>query len=104
MGNMYCIDDVTVKRVSPKINFIHPPERFVLEVRTSGAFDMVNLVRNGLPITDSADFFHFGDIYSPSTSTSNDLGHYVFDYSLSLGPETDFFLLEQGSYDGMIRS
>lgn len=97
---------ISVQRVSPRINFIHPPERLALEVTAVGSFSLPYIVRNGASSIgidfdiDPTTLLHFGDIYSANPTTTADLGHYIFDYDSVSGrlfnAEIDFFVLEQG--------
>ena len=74
--------------ITPELVIINPPEKLVLEVEASGAYERFNWERNGdtfsfipgaaFPIgTDR--YFNFFEVYVQHSTTSADLGLYEVD-------------------------
>ncbi len=70
--------------ITPQLIIIEPPERLVIEVQSSGAYDVINWARNGFDYTiDSLDFpissdrfFYFYEAYVREPTSMDDLGVY----------------------------
>ena len=68
-------------RISPFVTILHHPDKLVLQIRSTGAYQSINWFRNGQmllgatgPLPDT--FVHFGDIYVVDDTTVDDLGVY----------------------------
>ena len=97
--------DFRFQSLSPLYIFIHPPERFVLEGRSTGfyeEFPLDTLLVRGVSVDPPVSrFFHFGDIYTLTNTSVNDLGQYIFSRfptdPETRDPITENFILEQGT-------
>ena len=76
-------DTVTIARVSPEIIILRPPEKLVIEVRTTGEYQVHfwekgnNLFNSaGFPVMLPQDFPNFFEIFVRDDTTDDDLGIY----------------------------
>ncbi len=98
----YVDSNIEIERVTPFVSFIHLPERYVLEVRASGAYFQPAVARVSQSLLrPPSDFYHFSDIYSSGISTMDDIGYsymrfYTEDNRTISGIFTTFYVLEQG--------
>ncbi len=73
-----------LSRITPQLIIIEPPEKLVIEVQSSGAYDVINWRRNGVfysfsnpdfPIS-SDRYFYFYEAYVRESTSVDDLGLY----------------------------
>lgn len=92
-----------LEKISPTITFITPPEKLVLEIRTSGPFRHIRWKRNGIFLSKSPEriIAHFGEIYVKNNTNLQALGKY--DVSLvpaasgqAVPPMLSFFVVLPG--------
>ena len=65
------------ERVSPTSIVLVPPEKLMLEIRTSGRFFFVQWLRNGDPLflnNFAPNFVHFGEVFYDNVTTMEDVG------------------------------
>ena len=74
--------------VSPTTIILRPPEKLVIELRTTGGYFFVEWSRNGnqlaLPVESFVDF---GEIYVKDHTSMSDLGEYRATYALASGQQ-----------------
>ncbi len=82
--------------ITPQLIIIEPPERLVIEVQSSGAYDVINWGRNGFfyrfndpnfPIS-SDRFFYFYEAYVREPTSMDDLGVYEVNVVNAFGQNT----------------
>ncbi len=95
--------------VTPQLIIIEPPERLVIEVQSSGAYDLINWARNGAffifndPIS-SDRFFYFYEAYVREPTSMDDLGLYEVsvtpfsDQDTQLAPDQFFTVVRYGEF------
>ncbi len=82
--------------ITPQLIIIEPPERLVIEVQTSGAYDVINWARNGYSYTfndpdfpiSSDRFFYFYEAYVREPTSMDDLGLYEVNVLPAAGQDT----------------
>ena len=67
---------VFVNRVSPEVIFLRPPERLVIEIKTSGRILSLNWLQNSQPLTRQQEFYDHYNIFVRRETTQEDLGLY----------------------------
>ena len=77
---------LTFEALSPSTIILSPPEKLVLEVRTTGQYNFIVWTRNGIiaipdstaafPVSNTENFAHFSEIYVNDMTTMDDLGVY----------------------------
>ena len=90
--------------VSPTTIILRPPEKLVIEVRTTGGSRFVGWSRNGRPLPFLPEtFVDFGEIYVKDNTSMSDLGEYRVSYVLDSGQafstaqaRIQFFVIEPG--------
>ncbi len=98
--------------ITPQLIIIEPPERLVIEVQSSGAYDVIVWRRNGaayafndpdFPIS-SDRFFYFYEAYVREPTSMDDLGVYevevfnVADQDTQLAPDQFFTVVRYGEF------
>ncbi len=98
--------------ITPQLIIIEPPERLVIEVQSSGAYDVINWRRNGasytfndpdFPIT-SDRFFYFYEAYVRQPTSMDDLGLYEVNVfhaggqNTALAPDQFFTVVRYGEF------
>ena len=76
---LFIDENVSIEPVTPTTIIITPPEKLVLEIKTTGRFWFIQWRRNADPLflpNDAPNFVHFGDIYYTNMTTMQDLGIY----------------------------
>ena len=106
-------DTVIIERVSPEIIILRPPEKLVIEVRTSGEYEVHFWHKNenlfsltGFPVVLPDEFPNFAEIFVRDNTTNDDLGIYRVQPSLGANAQThtimpgtsgvDFAVIAQG--------
>ncbi len=98
--------------VTPQLIIIEPPERLVIEVQSSGAYDVILWRRNGAAYTfndpdfpiSSDRFFYFYEAYVREPTSMDDLGLYevlvfaVADQDTTLSPDQSFTVVRYGEF------
>ena len=76
-------DTITIARVSPAVIILRPPEKLVIEVRTTGEYQVHFWIRNenlfsesGFPVMFPQEFPNFFEIFVRDNTTDDDLGTY----------------------------
>ena len=98
-----------LKRVSPRVIVLDPPEKLVIETRASGGYRQFDWTRNshpfdlrpGQPFTVTLqEFPNFFEIFVRDPTTTNDLGVYEVDLVLNTGQasEIDFTVTPYSKY------
>ena len=70
-------ENPTGEPVSPTSIVLVPPEKLVLEIRTSGRFWFIQWLRNADPLflfNNAPNFVHFGEVFYDDETTMDDLG------------------------------
>ena len=89
---------------SPQVIVLNPPEKLVIETRSSGGYQQYDWQRNGhpfgtvgFPVTPQ-EFPNFVEIFVRDPTTTEDLGVYAADLSIAPGqaqiPDLEFFVTE----------
>ena len=107
-------DTLVSKRVSPATVVLNPPEKLVLEVEASGAYNVIEWDRNGVESSATAEgtdfqvqqpeeFPNFYEIYVRDPTTTDDLGIYTVEVLpggiFQLEPDTiEFTVLPYGEW------
>ena len=75
------------ERVSPPVVFLTPPEKLVLEVKTSGAYDFITWTRFGDRSfrQDLSELINFHEIFVRQPTTTSEYGTYRPFYSIEGG-------------------
>lgn len=89
------------ERGSPSVVFLTPPEKLVLEIRTSGPFHYIEWTRNGIragqPGFSPVILVQFGEVFVDTSTTAESLGQYdvnlVPPVGLNLVPPTISFVV-----------
>ena len=90
------------ERISPYVIFLLPPEKLVLEVRTSGGYSNIFWNRDSNPLGTSAapallsEFTHFFEIFVREPTTTSDYGTYDVFYSGAGGLGTIILVVPPG--------
>jgi hypothetical protein len=69
---------LTIEAASPAIVYLNPPEKLVLEIRSSGGYSRAHWSKvgnPGVPLSNMS-FVHFREIYYVESTTLADLGRY----------------------------
>ncbi len=82
--------------ITPQLIIIEPPERLVIEVQSSGAYDAIIWRRNGAGYTfndpdfpiSSDRFFYFYEAYVRESTSLDDLGLYEVSLLAASGQDT----------------
>jgi hypothetical protein len=79
VGNTLSIEPISASTI-----FLDPPEKLVLEIRSSGGYNRVRWSKVGDPgfSPPITSFAHFGEVYYVERTTLDDLGR----YSVQLDP------------------
>jgi len=96
----------TLERVSPRVIALNPPEKLVIETRSSGGYQLIDWLRNGntfgssgFPVTPQ-EFPNFFETFVREPTTMDDLGVYVADLQIAVGqsqiPDVQFFVTRYG--------
>ena len=75
----YAGESPTSEPVSPTSIVLVPPEKLVLEIRTSGRFFFIQWIRNANPVflfNDAPNFVHFGEVFYDDETSMQDLGSF----------------------------
>ncbi len=97
--------------ITPRLIIIEPPERLVVEVQSSGAYEVINWARNGafytfndpdFPIS-SDRFFYFYEAYVREPTSMDDLGVYEVNLlgtgqETTLAPDQFFTVVRYGEF------
>ena len=65
-----------MNRVSPEVIFLRPPERLVIEVKSSGRILRLDWQQNAQPLTMQQEFYDHYNIFVRGETTQEDLGLY----------------------------
>ncbi len=97
--------------ITPQLIIIEPPERLVIEVQSSGAYDVINWRRNGAAYTfndpdfpiSSDRFFYFYEAYVREPTSIDDLGLYEVNVltngqDTQLAPDQVFTVVRYGEF------
>ena len=90
------------QRVSPHVIFLKPPEKLVLEVKTSGGYSGVVWSRDGNTLGTGAapaplsEFTNFLEIFVHILTTTNDYGTYDVSYTGEGGIGTNIIVAPPG--------
>ena len=97
-----------LERISPRVIFLDPPEKLVIETRASGGYWQFDWERNSNPFTLAQaqpftvtlqEFPNFFEIFVREPTTANDLGVYEVDLVINTGsqvPPVDFAVTPYG--------
>ena len=100
---MYFTGPNTLERISPRVIVLNPPEKLVIETRTSGGYQHYDWVRNGHPAAFVGgfsaiieEFPNFFEIFVREPTTTDDLGVYAADFFITPGqaqvPDLEFIV------------
>ena len=68
---------ITAERVSPRLIFLRPPKKLVIEVKVKGRYSRILWHRNGTSVShDQASLINFKEIYAVEETSTLDFGHY----------------------------
>ncbi len=89
---LFAGDVLRLSSITPQLIIIEPPEKLVIEVQSSGAYDVILWRRNGASYTfndpdfpiSSDRFFYFYEAYVREPTSTDDLGLYEV-YVLNAG-------------------
>ena len=99
-----------LERVSPQVIVLSPPEKLVIETRSSGGYQQFDWNKNGNPFTlipgqpftvTLQEFPSFFEIFVREPTTPNDLGVYEVDLVINTGsqaPEVQFAVTQYSKY------
>ncbi len=95
---LFAGDMLRLSRITPQLIIIEPPEKLVIEVQSSGAYDVINWRRNGASYTfndpdfpiSSDRFFYFSEAYVREPTSVDDLGLYEVEVFNAGGQNTQF--------------
>ena len=99
-----------LERISSRLIVLDPPEKLVIETRTSGGYRQIDWTRNGEPFTTAQgqpftvtlqEFSNFFEIFVREPTTANDLGVYEVELipnSEPQVPEVDFTVTPYSKY------
>ena len=99
------INIIFLERISPKVIFLRPPEKLVIEVKVSGQYRNIRRQKNGvLQTIQPQQFPNYNEILVYSTTTQEDIG--LYEISVSFNPitqivslsELDFHVITPGTY------
>ena len=83
-------DTVIIERVSPEVIILRPPEKLIIEVRTSGEYEVHFWRRNenlfstaGFQVILPDEFPNFFEIFVRDNTTEDDLGIYRVQLTLT---------------------
>ncbi len=88
---------MTSEAISPSSIILLPPEKLVLEVRTTGRYFFTSWSRNGIGTGLPGSFVHFGEVYVAENTTMEDLGRY--EVVLNPAPSSDQILSTRIRFD-----
>ena len=83
------VSTISLERVSPKMIFLLPPEKLVIEVKATGRFTHVDWLKNGYSLTSTGstqEFTNYREIFVQEESTKDDFGL----YEVSLFPSSPY--------------
>ena len=96
----------TLERISPQVIILNPPEKLVIETKSSGGYQHYDWVRNGDPVNTGsfaatlAEFLNFFEIFVREPTTMDDLGLYEVHLQLTPGqtqiPDVEFVVTRYG--------
>ena len=88
-------DTITIERVSPAVIILRPPEKLVIEVRTSGEYQVHFWFKNknlfsssAFPVVLPDEFPNFFEIFVRDNTTDDDLGIYRVQPTLGANAQT----------------
>ena len=99
-----------LERVSPQVIVLDPPEKLVIETRTSGGYRQFDWNKNGNPFTLTPgqpftvtiqEFPSFFEIFVREPTIADDLGVYEVDLVINTGsqaPEVQFAVTQYSKY------
>jgi len=95
-----------LERISPQVIVLNPPEKLVIETKSSGGYQHYDWVRNGDPVATGsfaatlAEFPNFFEIFVREPTTMDDLGVYEVHLQIAVGqtqiPDVEFFVTRYG--------
>ena len=94
----------TLERVSPRVIVLNPPEKLVIETKSSGGYQHYDWTINGVSAADTGatvqEFPNFFEIFVREPTTMDDLGVYAADLSIAPGqtqiPDLEFVVTRYG--------
>ena len=96
----------TLERISPRVIALNPPEKLVIETRSSGSYQHYDWLRNGNPINSPefpvtvAEFPNFFEIFVREPTTMDDLGVFQAELTIAAGqtqiPDVGFVVTRYG--------
>ncbi len=92
---------IRTERISPEVIFLRPPERFVIELRVSGDYEVLfwsKDIDDGSSILNVVpqDFPNFAEIFVRDNTTADDLGVYIVSPQLKTGTSQTHTLIPFG--------
>jgi len=93
-----------LERVSPRVIVLDPPEKLVIETKSSGGYQHYDWTINGVPAVSAGatvqEFPNFFEIFVREPTTVNDLGVYEADLQIAPGqdqiPDFQFIVTRYG--------
>jgi len=95
-----------LERISPQVIVLNPPEKLVIETKSSGGYQDYYWTRNGNPFGTGSfpatieEFPNFIEIFVREPTTMGDLGVYEADLTIAPGqaqiPDLQFFVTRYG--------
>lgn len=103
MRDVHGRNTIFLKRISPEVIFLRPPEKLIIEVKVSGRYRNIQWQKNGFSLTiQPQQFPNYNEILIYSTTTQEDIGLYeisVFSNPITqiVSPsELDFHVITPG--------
>ena len=99
-----------LERISPEVFVLSPPEKLVIETRSSGGYREFYWTKNGNPFTLAQgqpftvtlqEFSNFFEIFVREPTTADDLGVYEVELIINTGsqvPEIQFIVTPYSKY------
>ena len=90
------VSTVFLEAISPRVIFLRPPEKLVIEVKATGRVLAVRWQRNGVPIS-SSDLFNHDEIYVQEETSTASIALYevrIFQFSqLTIPSQLIFYVI-----------